>query len=218
MTIDGRAARPGDQLSGRERVCIDGRPVKRLRAARGAKQPSFAAYYKPSGAAASERPSRRNGGFPAPAKQGRWIPVSPPDTGAAGLVVLTTDGALANRLARRARAIEQEFAVRLLGQPTPAQLERLAEGVDLDDGFVSASTVEPRGGGASNVWYHVTLREGGSRELRALLDAAGLSVSRLIRIRYGPVKLGTLRRGQSRMLSRQESEALYALASAHDAP
>lgn len=193
-------------------MCLDGRPVKRSFGKRPA-DASFVAYYKPSGSPATRDSGVRTKlGYPAPPKHGRWIAISAPDTNTAGLVVLTTDGRLANRLTR-AGDIEQEFAVRLLGKPSLSQLQRLEEGVDLEHGHVLAQSVIPTGGGATNVWFDIAVR-GGSRELRTLLDAAGLAVSRIIRIRYGPVKLGTLRRGQSRPLSRTEIDALRTLSTA----
>lgn len=213
ITIDGRAAKPGDQLTGKERVCVDGRPIKRAaKRQAAAPQPSFAAFYKPSGRAASRESGESTVpllALPTPPKHGRWIAVGALDTNAAGLLLLTTDGKLANGLTHPSAAIDHEFAVRLLGQPSAAQLRRLTDGVALDTGPVSADSVKSAGGGGTNVWYHVVMHDGGSRELRALLDAVGLPVSRVIRIRFGPVKLGTLRRGQSRALTRPEIDALY---------
>ena len=213
ITIDGRAAKPGDQLRGNERVCVDGRPVKRSFGRRAAPQPSFAAYYKPSGlptgVEGAQGAGRRE--MPDPPKHGRWLAVGALDTNAAGLVVLTTDGTLANRLTRRGSGLQQEFAARLLGHPTPAQLRQLTDGVELEDGLVRPESIERGGGTGTNVWYHVVLLDAGSREFRALLDAAGLAISRIIRVRCGPVKLGTLRRGQSRPLTRAETDALYGL-------
>ncbi|HLF12290.1 MAG TPA: pseudouridine synthase [Gammaproteobacteria bacterium] len=211
VTIDGRAAQPGDQLSGRERVCVDGRPV-RLSLGRGQHQHSFLAYYKPTGESSNRdesEPKVAKSVAPAPPKHGRWINVGGLDTNTSGLLLLTTDGELAHRLMHPRSQIEREYAVRLLGHPTPAQVQQLLEGFELEDGPAKLDSVEPAGGTGSNVWYHVVLREGGSRELRALFDAIGLAVSRVIRVRYGPLKLGELHRGDSRPLNRAEIDALY---------
>lgn len=214
VTIDGRAARPGEQLTGRERICVDGRPVQRS-AGRHVAKPSFAAYYKPAGRSAARTPSERPrvAAGPERPKRGRWIAVNALDTSATGLLVLTTDGALANDLARVRAPVPREYAVRLLGEPTPSQIERVTHGVTLvDGGEVRPESFAPAGGsGGTNVWYHAVLGAGGSRELRALLDAANLNVSRVICTRYGPISLGTLRRGQSRPLVRAEIDALHAL-------
>jgi 23S rRNA pseudouridine2605 synthase len=211
ITIDGRRAKPGDQLSGRERVCIDGRAIK-VNQRRSHAPHSFLLYYKPSGEAAQRDPDepRRRGDIPPP-KHGRWINVAALDTHAAGLVLLTTDGDLAHRLMRSGSRIEREYAARLLGEPTPAQLRQLTEGVELDGGLRNVEAVKPAGGAGTNVWYHCVMREGGSRELRELLDAVGLTVSRIIRVRYGPIKLGELHRADSRPLDRAEIDSLYKL-------
>jgi 23S rRNA pseudouridine2605 synthase len=211
ITIDGRRAKPGDLLSGRERVCIDGRAIK-VPQGRSRARHSFLLYYKPSGKAAKQDPDerRRRGDIPPP-KHGRWIRVAALDTHAAGLVVLTTDGDLAHRLMRSGSRIEREYAARLLGEPTPAQLRQLTEGVEVDGGLRNVESVKAAGGAGTNVWYHCVVREGGSRELRELFDAVGLGVSRIIRVRYGPIKLGELHRGNSRPLDRAEIDALYTL-------
>lgn len=212
VTIDGRAAKPGDQLSGKERICVDGRLVK-LGRARAQHQHSFLACYKQAGEPSNrddlERKSKKaTDTFPAP-KHGRWISVGALDTNASGLLLLTTDGELAHRLMHPRSQIEREYAVRLLGHPSAAQLAQLLEGIELEDGPAKVDSIEAGGGTGSNVWYHVVQRAGGNRELRGLLDAIGLAVSRVIRVRYGPVKLGDLRRGGSRPLTRAEIDALY---------
>jgi 23S rRNA pseudouridine2605 synthase len=211
VTIDGRSARPGDRLSGRERVCVDGRPIKSRPGAKRQRR-SFLAYYKPSGEPAhqeeQQRPTSRLPG-PAPPKHGRWINVAALDTSAAGLLFLTTDGKLADKLMRARASIDQEYALRLLGQLTPAQCGLLTDGVELDDGVARLDSLTSAGGAGSNIWYHCVLREGGSRELRDLFAAAGVAVSRMIRVRYGPLKLGDLRRGDSRPLNRSEIDSVY---------
>lgn len=107
-------------------------------------------------------------------------------------------------------AVTREYAVRLIGEPTPEQLAEARAGVDLEDGPARFDSIERRGGTGANVWYHVTLAEGRNREVRRLLAAVGLEVSRLIRVRYGPIRLGQLHRGASRALTAGEEKALYA--------
>jgi 23S rRNA pseudouridine2605 synthase len=213
ITIDGRVAQLGDQVQGRERVCVDGRPVKLAAPAAAHQAHQHLAYYKTGEARASrdidgELPAVD---LPRP-RRGRWIDVGTLDPNSSGLLVLTTDGELAFRLMRPETLVERVYAVRLLGEPSPEQLRELAEGVELDEGRTRIGTVEKTGGGGNNFWYEVVLREGKHRELRSAFAAVGLAVSRVIRVRFGPIELGKLRRGTSRPLNSSETEALYALA------
>ncbi len=145
-------------------------------------------------------------------RHGRWIDVGALDPNSSGLIVLTTDGELAFRLTRPATVVEREYAVRVLGEPSPEQLQDLEAGVELDEGVARLASIEHAGGAANNRWYHVVLREGRHRELRAALGAVGLAVNRIIRVRFGPIELGKLRRGASRPLNSEEIAGLYALA------
>jgi 23S rRNA pseudouridine2605 synthase len=128
------------------------------------------------------------------------------------LVVLTTDGELASRLMHPSAVVEREYAVRLLGEPSPAQIRELEEGIQLDDGVAKIASFESRGGSGSNAWHHVTLRETRHRDLRPALAAVGLAVSRVIRVRYDGVALGELYRGANRPLTPVETKSLYAIA------
>lgn len=105
--------------------------------------------------------------------------------------------------------IEREYAVRLLGNLSQAQLNQLRSGIELDDGPARVDAIEPAGGRGSNVWYHLTLHEGRNREVRRIFEVLGIAVSRLIRVRYGAVALGSLKRGESRRLSSEEIHSLY---------
>lgn len=147
--------------------------------------------------------------LPAP-PHGRWINVGRLDISTSGLLLFTTDGELAHRLMHPRYEISREYAVRLLGNPDADQLRRLTGGVELDDGRASFDSVRAAGGTGTNVWIHVTLREGRNREVRRIFDALGITVSRLIRVRYGPVELGKMHRGTSRKLEAAETAALYA--------
>jgi 23S rRNA pseudouridine2605 synthase len=211
ITVDGRVAKLGEQLQGRERICFDGKPI-RLTAAKLARptHEDFLAFYKPGATrgAAEEKAARE---LPRP-RHGRWIDVSPLDRNTSGLTVLTTDGELASRLMHPSTIVEREYAVRLLGEPSDAQLGHLESGIELDTGIASVAKIEAGKGSGSNTWYHVTLREARHRDLRPMLAAVGLAVSRIIRVRYDVVELGELYRGASRPLSPAERKALYGLA------
>ena len=208
ITVDGRVAKLGEQLQGRERICLDGKPVRLTAAKLARPRHDFVAYYKP-GATRGDPDAVAD--LPRP-RQGRWIDVSPLDRGTSGLLVLTTDGDLASRLAHPSATIEREYAVRVLGEPSAAQQKQLEEGIELDTGTAKVAKIEVGKGGGSNTWYHFTLREARHRDLRTMLAAVGLAVSRVIRVRYGAVQLGELYRGANRALTAAEIKGLYALA------
>ena len=211
ITVDGRVAKLGEQLQGRERVCFDGKPV-RLAAAKLARAPhdDFLAYYKP-GATRGAAEDKAALELPRP-RHGRWIDVSPLDRNTSGLTVLTTDGELASRLMHPSAVVEREYAVRLLGEPSNAQIRQLEGGIELDTGVAKIEKIEAGRSSGSNAWHHMTLREARHRDLRPMLAAVGLAVSRVIRVRYGDVALGELYRGASRPLSPAETKALYGAA------
>lgn len=186
---------------------MDGR---RVRFATTNREPSFIAHYKPVSSASSDE-SADDLDLPRP-KHGRWIDVAALDAKTSGLLVLTTDGELAHRLMRSGLVLERTFAVRLAGEPSEGQIQRLLDGVDLEDGSFRAASVEAAGGSATNTWYEVVLRDSRHRGLRAAFAAIGLAVNRVIRTRYGPIDLGKLRRGEHRALERVEIDALYAAA------
>ena len=211
ITVDGRVAKLGEQLQGRERVCFDGKPI-RLTAAKLARPPNddFIAYYKP-GATRGAAEEKAALDLPRP-RHGRWIDVSPLDRNTSGLTLLTTDGELASRLSHPSTVVEREYAVRLLGAPSDAQIRQLESGIELDTGMAKVEKIEAGRGRGSNAWHHVTLRDARHRDLRPMLAAVGLAVSRVIRVRYGVVALGELYRGASRPLSPAEIKSLYDLA------
>jgi 23S rRNA pseudouridine2605 synthase len=214
IRVNGDLAKLGDRVSSRDRIRIDGQDVK-LKGRRD-KLPQVIAYHKPEGELVTRRdPEERPTVFrrlPKP-KEGRWIAVGRLDINTSGLILFTTDGELANRLMHPSREVEREYAVRILGEVPEGTLERLAAGIELEDGLAKFDAVTERGGTGANRWFHVVLREGRNREVRRLWEAAGCQVSRLIRIRYGNIELGRrLYTGNWRPLSEDEQETLMALA------
>jgi len=209
VTVDGRRAALGERITGSEQVLVNGRPV-RLKRHAGAHR--HLAYYKPSGELTTrDDPEERPTVFdrlPRPSR-GRWISIGRLDLNTSGLLLLTTDGELAHRLMHPRYAVSREYAVRLLGSPTDEQLRALTQGIVLEDGPAHFDTIELRGGSGRNIWLHVTLREGRNREVRRMFEALGLTVSRLIRVRYGPVQLARMQRGRVRDLTAAEVAALY---------
>jgi len=116
----------------------------------------------------------------------RWIAVGRLDINTSGLLLMTTDGELANAMMHPSNQVDREYACRIFGEVTPDQIAKLKKGVTLDDGPAHFSDIVASGGGSEgNHWYHVTLLEGRNREVRRLWDSQGVTVSRLKRVRYG---------------------------------
>jgi 23S rRNA pseudouridine2605 synthase len=129
-----------------------------------------------------------------------------------GLLLVTNDGALAHRLMHPSTGLDREYAVRVRGRLGDAEEARLRDGVEVDGERLAFSDLRYYDGSGSNHWYHVVLMEGRNREVRRLFEAVGVTVSRLKRVRYGPVVLpSTLRQGQRRELGEDDLRTLYAL-------
>ncbi|UCE89242.1 MAG: 23S rRNA pseudouridine(2605) synthase RluB [Pseudomonadota bacterium] len=211
VKVDGRVATLGERVEQGVSVQVDGRPVAVRSAVR-----RVIAYHKPVGEVCTRRdPDGRSTMFAAlpRLRDGRWVAVGRLDVNTAGLILLTTDGELANRLMHPGSGVEREYAVRVLGAVSGDTLHRLREGVELDDGPANFATIREAGGEGANRWYHVTLKEGRKREVRRLWEAVGLRVSRLIRVRFGPLRLEReLRPGKWREVTGRELDALLASA------
>jgi 23S rRNA pseudouridine2605 synthase len=212
ITVNGQPAQLGVSVGSEDRVSIDGRLVKL--AQENEHPPRTLIYHKPAGELTTRKDEE---GRPTVfdslprIRNARWITIGRLDFNTSGLLLVTTDGELAHRLMHPSWEIEREYAVRILGKVDDEVLQRLLEGVMLEDGMAAFGTIKDAGGEGANHWYHVTVREGRNREVRRLWESQGLQVSRLIRVRFGPVSLpASLSRGRFRDLDRKELEALYA--------
>ncbi|MDH5712203.1 MAG: pseudouridine synthase [Gammaproteobacteria bacterium] len=139
----------------------------------------------------------------------RWVSIGRLDINTSGLLLFTNNGELANRMMHPSNEIEREYAVRVRGEVTLEKLKQLKKGVELEDGMAHFDDIADVGGEGSNHWYHVVLREGRNREVRRLWEAVDVTVSRLIRVRYGAIHLPkNLRQGKTVDLEQAEVKQL----------
>lgn len=210
--INGRPAALGDSAAATDVLTVDSRRIEFAAATPACR---VLIYNKPEGEICTRSdPEGRPSIFERlPALNGlRWVGVGRLDLNTSGLILLTTDGDLANRLMHPSSNVEREYLVRVMGEVTTEQLEQLRKGVELEDGPASFNRVYEVGGRGVNRWYGVVLREGRKREVRRLWEALGLKVSRLKRIRFGPISLpAQLRRGQFMELDGETIAALRQL-------
>ncbi len=198
IKVNGKIAILGTRVGGRDKIFVDDKAIYL--------NDEFVshqtiAYHKPVGQICSRSdPEGRDTVFshlPKLKKQ-RWISVGRLDINTSGLLLFTTDGELANKLMHPSSEIEREYAVRVLGEVDDGMIKKLTSGVKLNDGFAKFKSVREAGGEGANHWYHVILTEGKNREVRRLWEEIGVKVSRLIRIRFGAVKLNrTLQAGNT---------------------
>jgi len=211
IKVNGKIATLGDQVSPDDRILVRGKPVSIKQAERS--RPRIIAYHKPVGEMVTRNdPEGRATVFEHLPKiqAGRWVAIGRLDLNTSGLLLFTNDGELANRLMHPSHEIERTYAVRVKGEVTPEILQRLLDGVELEDGPAAFEAIDDAGGTGLNHWYHVRLKEGRNREVRRLWESQGLMVSRLMRIAYGPVTLSrSLKEGRWMELPPFETGRLY---------
>ena len=182
VKINGRPAQVGDRVSPDDKVSLDGRPIK---LARRDARTRVLAYNKPVGQICTRNdPEGRKTVFEAlpPVKGGPWVAIGRLD-------INTNDGELANRLMHPSNEIEREYVVRVHGAVDESMINRMLQGVELDDGLASFNRIKAGAKSGTHQWFSVVLTEGRQREVRRLWESQGVEVSRLKRVRYGSVAL-----------------------------
>jgi 23S rRNA pseudouridine2605 synthase len=209
VKIDGRPASLGDRVAATARILVDGKPL----AAPPAAETRCILYHKPVGEVCTRKdPQGRRTVFDnlPRLKSGRWISIGRLDFNTSGLLLFTTDGELANALMHPSANIEREYMVRVMGRVDEEIIQRLVEGVMLEDGMARFTDVQDGGGDGINHWFYVVLMEGRNREVRRLWESQGLTVSRLKRVRYGDVFIPSrVKAGQWVELEPKEIKSLY---------
>lgn len=197
VSVNGEPAHIGQRILPTDQVRINGKLLARKVSKR---PPRVLVYHKPAGEIVSHAdPEGRSSVFDRlpNMKAAKWLAVGRLDFNTEGLLLFTTSGDLANRLMHPRYNIEREYAVRTLGELEEGARQKLLHGVELDDGLAQFSRIVDGGGEGVNKWYRVTIGEGRNREVRRMFEAVGLTVSRLIRTRYGAMSLPqTLKRGR----------------------
>ncbi len=210
VTVNGEVAVLGARVGAQDRILVDRRPVRWPFDE--AALPRVLIYHKPEGEIVTrDDPKARKTVFESlpHVKNGKWIAIGRLDYNTEGLLIFTTDGALANRLMHPGFAVEREYAVRIMGELTREHMVALTTGVTLDDGEARFERIMEEGGDNANRWYRVVLREGRNREVRRMFAAVGMMVSRLIRVRFGMVNLpARVKRGQMLELELSQVAAL----------
>ncbi|HYJ60120.1 MAG TPA: pseudouridine synthase [Actinomycetota bacterium] len=204
VTVDGRVATLGDKVDpSRSKVEVDGVPLNLDPSVR------YYAFHKPAGVVTTMHDERGRPDLRPYLPDGpRVFPVGRLDRDSEGVLLLTNDGELANRLLHPSYGVEKEYLAEVRGRPAARHLAALTAGVDLDDGparAVSARVVDTRGDRAQ---LRLVLTEGRKREARRMLGAVGLPVTRLLRLRVGPITLGRTPPGEVRQLTSDEVIAL----------
>jgi 23S rRNA pseudouridine2605 synthase len=187
VSVNGQIAKLGDRAGPSDAVLIDGKPVRQAQVSAA---PRVLLYHKPTGELVTRSDPEGRATVFASLPAGRWIAVGRLDLNSSGLLLFTDSGELANRLMHPRYGLEREYQARVRGALSELERKSLLSGVELDGTPARFDRIEElRAGEGSNRWYRVVLREGRNREVRRLFEAVGHAVSRLVRVRYGPIEL-----------------------------
>jgi 23S rRNA pseudouridine2605 synthase len=205
VRVGGRVARLGDRVNPlKDRITVDGVPVPAHPELR------YLALNKPKGVTSTLRDPHAAKPLTDLLPDGpRLFPVGRLDRDSEGLLLLTNDGELANRLQHPRYEVEKEYLVHVEGHVPRSELRRLTEGIHLEDGVAAAVRAREVQRGEGKTALSLVMREGRKREVRRMLEALGHPVRRLLRVRVGPVGLRGLRPGRTRPLTQEEVAELY---------
>jgi len=202
VTVNGEVVTdPARDVVEGDEIRVDGKPVA-------VEAREVWAVNKPAGVVSTARePGKRRAVVELVRSEARLYPVGRLDVDSTGLLLLTNDGELANRLTHPRYEVEKAYRLELRRPPSEADLRQLAQGVELDDGITAPAGVERRG----EREVEIVLREGRNRQVRRMAEAIGNQVVALQRVRFGPLELGGLAEGASRRLTAQEVAVLNGL-------
>lgn len=210
VSVNDAVASLGDRISEGDKVNVDGHPVNLIFDREATRRVLI--YNKPVGEICTRHdPEGRPTVFRhlPPLKEGRWIAIGRLDINTSGLLLFTTDGELANALMHPSAQIDREYAVRVLGNVDDAMLQRLKDGVLLEDGMARFTDVQFFDGEGANKWFHCVVMEGRNREVRRLWESQEVQVNRLKRVRFGPLFLPSdVRSGTWKEMSVKEVNSL----------
>jgi 23S rRNA pseudouridine2605 synthase len=212
VTVNGEPATVGMRVFEGDLLRTDKRTVH-VKAQADKEPPRVLLYHKQEGEIVSrDDPENRTNVFEKlPTLRGmKWIAIGRLDFNTSGLLIFTTSGELANRLMHPRFEVEREYAVRVQGQMTPEQMRQMTkEGIVLEDGNVKFEKLTDEGGEGFNHWYRLVLKEGRNRVVRRTFEALGLTVSRLMRVRFGIINLPqSIKRGKMAELGTGEVQMI----------
>ncbi len=210
IKVNGQEAQIGTRVTSADSITVNHKTIKL--ADEQQQESRVILYHKPAGQICSHRDTLGGGSvFDQLPKleSGRWISIGRLDVNTTGLLLLTNDGELANKLMHPSANIEREYAVRILGEASEETLKKLTAGVALEDGMARFEHIVDGGGKGVNHWYYVVVTEGRNRIVRRLFESQHHAVNRLKRVRYGNIILGsTPRQGDYKELSLDEIKNL----------
>ena len=210
VKVNGKVAVIGERVGDDDKILVDGKKLSSQGKIK--EETRVLLYNKPEDEICTRKdPQGRPTVFDRlpPIRHGRWVSIGRLDINTSGLLLFTTDGELANKLTHPSSQIEREYAVRVMGEVSPDMVQAMHKGVVIDGHLCRFTDIQFYAGTGINQWYHVVIMEGRNREVRKLWESQGLKVSRLKRVRFGPIFIpSNVKRGSFVELNKQEIDKL----------